>query len=66
VSSCPYLLRRNSSNPNVPSGRLKMSTQRSSAAVEGLDKTDKLGPIAPTWADVTASTGAHFQRSETR
>jgi len=35
--------RRNSSNPNVPSGRLKMSTQRSTAAVEGLDKTDQLG-----------------------
>jgi hypothetical protein len=35
--------RRNSSNPNVPSGRLKMSTQRSTAAVEGLAKTDQLG-----------------------
>jgi hypothetical protein len=35
--------RRNSSNPNVSSGRLKMSTQRSTAVVKGLDKTDQLG-----------------------
>src|ERR1700733_1049015 len=35
--------RRNSSNPNVPSGRLKRSTQRSTAAVEGLSNTSQLG-----------------------
>lgn len=35
--------RRNSSKPNVPSGRLKMSTQRSTAEVEGLAKTDQDG-----------------------
>ena len=35
--------RRNSSNPTVPSNLLKMSTQRSTAAVEGLAKTNQLG-----------------------
>jgi hypothetical protein len=34
---------RNSSNPNVPSGRTKMSTQRSTARVEGLARTDQDG-----------------------
>src|ERR1700722_12129064 len=35
--------RRNSSNPNVPSDRTKTSTQRSTAGVEGLAKTDQEG-----------------------
>ena len=35
--------RRNSSNPNVPLGRLKMSTQRSTDGVEGLATTDQDG-----------------------
>src|SRR6185503_18590732 len=35
--------RRNSSNPNVPSGREKMSTQRSTAGVDGLDSTFHVG-----------------------
>jgi hypothetical protein len=34
---------RNSSNPNVPSGRTKISTQRSTARVEGLARTDQDG-----------------------
>jgi hypothetical protein len=33
----------NSSNPNVPSGRTKISTQRSTAGVEGLARTDQDG-----------------------
>ena len=37
---CPPL-RRNSSNPNVPSGRTKTSTRRSTAGVEGLARTDQ-------------------------
>src|SRR5580704_10815398 len=35
--------RRNSSKPNVPSGRTKMSTQRSTAGVDGLARTDQDG-----------------------
>ena len=53
--------RRNSSNPNVASGRLKMSTQRSTAAVEGLATTDQVGSNRMDIAQMTGVQSPPFR-----